>query len=43
VSKDICATITPELMLLAVNGDPSTAREVACHVAQSGAEVNAFT
>jgi peptide/nickel transport system ATP-binding protein len=43
VSKDICATITPELMLLAANGDPSTAREVACHVAQSGAEVNAFT
>ena len=54
VSVDTCRTITPELTVLAVHGtpngeSPATAlltapgeREVACHVAQTGAEVKAF-
>ena len=32
---DVCATVTPELT-------GAGAREVACHVAQTGAEVKAF-
>ena len=36
VAIDTCATVTPELLLLG-------AGEVACHVAQSGAEVRAFS
>jgi peptide/nickel transport system ATP-binding protein len=55
VSIDSCAKITPELKVLAVAGAPNgespatqllTApadREVACHVAQAGAEVKAFS
>ena len=33
---DVCATVTPELK-------PLGPGEVACHVAQSGAEIKAFT
>ena len=36
IAIDKCGTVTPELTLAA-------GREVACHVAQSGAEVKAFT
>ena len=40
VSRDICATVTPELKVLAA---PVVVREVACHVAQAGVEVKAFS
>jgi len=55
VSIDMCAKVTPELKVLAVhrasNGEsPATQvltapgdREVACHVAQAGAEIKAFS
>jgi peptide/nickel transport system ATP-binding protein len=36
VATDVCATVTPELLPLGTG-------QVACHVAQSGAEVKAFT
>jgi peptide/nickel transport system ATP-binding protein len=41
---DICGTTTPELVMtgLPMTEEPGAAREVACHVAQSGAEVRAF-
>jgi peptide/nickel transport system ATP-binding protein len=60
VSRDICATVTPELKVLAApvvakvavatqedaataHGDGAVVREVACHVAQAGVEVKAFS
>jgi peptide/nickel transport system ATP-binding protein len=36
IAIDQCGTVTPELTQV-------SGREVACHVAQSGAEVKAFT
>jgi peptide/nickel transport system ATP-binding protein len=55
VAIDMCSTITPELRVLtaerAAGGEPAAAqvltaageRQVACHVAQAGAEVKAFS
>jgi peptide/nickel transport system ATP-binding protein len=43
---DICGTTTPQLTAVGADetgaGEPGSGREVACHVAQSGAEVKAF-
>jgi peptide/nickel transport system ATP-binding protein len=46
IAIDVCGTTTPQLTSAgaaeAGAGQPSAGREVACHVAQSGAEVKAF-
>ncbi|HUN36632.1 MAG TPA: ABC transporter ATP-binding protein [Trebonia sp.] len=42
ISIDKCATVTPELKVLATDNGAAT-REAACHVAQAGAEVAAFS